>query len=784
VNLTNALIQWLAARLRVPSDALEFFRIAQATSGLDEKTLPSELIPLNTRQIARGVLNFAVLQSLTGWVFPYWATRQYDPRDPAFIPRSHLGLSINITHRNWTAIGNPDSPVEPTVDPAGLLTPLRGGWSIDVWMRVDGSVVFPSRERSLQQGLLHDLPIVETRVDRSGVRLTTTAWTEGQGLFLRAKVQNRSRGQRHFQVAFAIRPFNAEGIGLLHHLEFNAEAEAFILEGKKRVSFSRKPGVVRCRTHQEGDSAADFAADNPNEGGSCADCPTGLANGYAAFSCDLEPAGSEEIEASCDMKEEGRTSAGPHSPLRAEETWEKLLAGGAKLMTPEPELNALERASHATLLQLSDGRSITPGPATYHQFWFRDAAYMLLALNRFGQFHITRPVIESFPSRQERSGYFRSQQGEWDSNGEALWTVWQYSLLSGDRALPESLFESLTDGVRWIDETRQAQKEGEPGLLPSGLSAEHLGLSDHYFWDNFWSLAGVEAFARLCQGIGREDEARRAEKLSRRYRQDIEKAISSVQATFKIREIPATPTRGIDHGMIGSCSASYPLQIFSGDDPRIKATLRTLQERYFQDGLFFHQFIHSGMNPYLTLHVAHAWLLAGNRRKFLEILKNVIAHASPTKNFPEAIHPLTGGGSMGDGHHGWAAAEILLALRDMCVFESWNEGTRRPDLTFLAGIPRAWCEDRGELSLRKLPVPGGRLDLDLSSRGRHLLLQIAFERTGYPPQGRWVVRLPLSVESARVEKTWMETKRVGSETLIEIPSNLPLVRLRATLSRR
>ena len=39
--------------------------------------------------------------------------------------------------------------------------------------------------------------------------------------------------------------------------------------------------------------------------------------------------------------------------------------------------------------------------------------------------------------------------------------------------------------------------------------------------------------------------------------------------------------------------------------------------------------------------------------------RQVLDYASPTLNFPEAIHPLTGGGVIGDGHHGWAAAETV-----------------------------------------------------------------------------------------------------------------------------
>ncbi|HXX62995.1 MAG TPA: hypothetical protein VEO56_04280, partial [Bacteroidota bacterium] len=112
-HLFELAVRRVAKALGVPDSALGMFRAANELSGLDRKTLPTELIPLNTLQLARGLLNFTLLQSLDGWVLPYWAVRQYDPGDPAFVPRSHLGLSINVTSRNWSAVGSPDCPVEP-----------------------------------------------------------------------------------------------------------------------------------------------------------------------------------------------------------------------------------------------------------------------------------------------------------------------------------------------------------------------------------------------------------------------------------------------------------------------------------------------------------------------------------------------------------------------------------------------------------------------------------------------------------------------------------------------
>ena len=153
-NPAALFVDWLVTRFRVPPDAVHMLRAAGRLSGLTARTLPRELVPLNARELARGVLNFTVLQSVHGWVFPYWAERQYDPADPAFIPRAHLGLSVNLTHRNWTAVGNPDCPVEPIVDPRGMVTPVPELWSLDVWVRAGTTLVFPSPSQGLVMAII------------------------------------------------------------------------------------------------------------------------------------------------------------------------------------------------------------------------------------------------------------------------------------------------------------------------------------------------------------------------------------------------------------------------------------------------------------------------------------------------------------------------------------------------------------------------------------------------------------------------------------------------------
>jgi hypothetical protein len=199
------------------------------------------------------------------------------------------------------------------------------------------------------------------------------------------------------------------------------------------------------------------------------------------------------------------------------------------------------------------------------------------------------------------------------------------------------------------------------------------------------------------------------------------------------------------------------------------ATLEILWSECMHQGLFFQSFIHSGMNAYLTLQIAHAFLHAGDRTRFWTLLQNVLSRASSTLNYPEAIHPSTGGGVMGDGHHGWAAAEVALALRDVFVSESWGPEYRGHDLVFLSGIPPGWFRPGKKFALRNAPVAGGRVTIEVSVDTDRTVIAIGGETEELFSAGAWIVRLPGRVELLCIDEGehLSETTERG-ETLITL----------------
>ena len=436
MNLSQKFIDWLAKRIKIPPIATQMFRASSEISGIDKKTLPVELIPLNSIQIARGLLNFTVLQSKLNWIFPYWINQQYNPYSISFIPRSHLGLSMNITHRNWTSVGNPDCDIEPIVDPRGLVTPFKNSWSIDVWLMVNDDIFFPSKSETAEQNLIDDIPVVKTKFIFKNLELILITYTYIDKLFHIVNVINKSTSIIPAKIIFSIRPFNPEGISLLNKIEFNEKETCFNLHnssGRNKIFFNKKPDYVNCSNFKDGDSVSSLFSKQNGKQNFSSICNTGLASSIASFQTSLIPSGSESIEASIPLKENITTPSVDISKVKS--CWDNYLNGGTKIKTPNANLNSLLQSSISSLLMLTDKETITPGPFTYHQFWFRDAAYMIWALDNFGFHSFTKKIIQSYPKYQTKDGYFRSQKGEWDSNGQAIWTVFQHYNITKDSSM-------------------------------------------------------------------------------------------------------------------------------------------------------------------------------------------------------------------------------------------------------------------------------------------------------------------------------------------------------------
>ncbi|WP_394428963.1 glucosidase family protein [Streptomyces sp. SGAir0957] len=428
---------------------------------------------------------------------------------------------------------------------------------------------------------------------------------------------------------------------------------------------------------------------------------------------------------------------------------EKLLRQGVQPELPRPvaHLADLFRQARSQLLVLSDLGEIHPGPTVYDSFWIRDSSVEATACSLAGDTALAGHQLGThYPLRFNRGGGrigpcaeygfyggpHERDDREWDSNGQALWALGRFDRTSGRAAAFGARLYApyVLDGARWLRDNRDGY-----GLLHSGWSAEHLGERDKpHYWDDLWGLAGLYEAARLAERIG----APEAGELWGAF--DDLKAATAASMRWVLAEqrrrgawetyLPTGPgdVGRLDSTMIGAAAYFHPLRLHMGNklgddiDVAARHTLDTLYA-HFVTGGFRHEAAWNAYGPYLTMQLAHAYLLAGNPGRADELLGWVVdaafphtqgrtvapgawneQHAFPiASDFAEvpALHWY-----MGDIPHGWAAAEYLLLLRDILFFEADED--RDPHLYIAPGVRPHWLRDAQPVAVENAPTLFGR----------------------------------------------------------------------------
>ncbi|MBI4398146.1 MAG: hypothetical protein HY586_03375, partial [Candidatus Omnitrophica bacterium] len=620
----------------------------QRFSQPSEVLAPVELLRISAVLHARGLMNAQAIQHNLDWIWPYWVTRQFNPNDKAFVPRAFSLTHINLTHRNWTAVGLPGLAEYPLVDPRGLVTPLYDGWSIDSWVITDGGHLIPSHQGSASQELVLEGNLaVATKAAKDEMEISSRVEVFQDEKIPVCHVSIAAQTPKGGWLVISVRPFNPEGVSFIRNICLLRKENGFKINHANSLFFNEPPSGYNFSNYRQGDVYRKLAERSKEEG---INCPVGMATAAAFF--ELESARAREIMFEVPLRSEEKK----HSfqiGLGAAELWQNETAQAARLHIPDGRIQFLFEAAVKTLV-LHSPDEVYPGPYTYKHFWFRDAVMIAYAMLCSGMLERTKKIIDSFPARQKANGYFHSQAGEWDSNGQVLWLMHQYCRVSGNPP-QKSWMGAIRKAARWIQKKRLPDSLGheEAGLFPPGFSAEHLGPNDYYYWDDFWGVAGLEAASRLLETTHKRKLAFELRIDAENFLRSIEHSVRLASAHFGEEMMPASPNRRMDAGAVGSLVASYPLKLWPAGDPRILATINYLMSHCFHEGAFFHDVSHSGINPYLTLHVAQCLLRAGDGR-FFDVLGKIAALASPTGQWPEAIHPQSLGGCMGDGQHVWA----------------------------------------------------------------------------------------------------------------------------------
>ena len=351
---------------------------------------PIELLRAGAEFHARGLMNTKAIQHNLDWVWPYWVHSQFNPRDKAFLPRAFSITHVNLTHRNWTAVGIPGCNALPIVDPRGLLTPFFDGWSIDAWIVNDNrDYLLPSRLPSVSQFLtFQDQQLkVTTRSSNHYGELTNEVFVRLKDGIPTCFVKFTGFSLVQGWLAISLRPFNPEGVSLVHRIVFNQSNNQWQVSGNPCIQFNTPVDRHKSSEYQSGDVFLDLLGSEDKDEVSC---EVGMATAAALFR--LTPNCQRGIKLEVNLNYDDRSK--PIFPqLSTSADWSQTLSGLCELRIPNQHFQSLFEAAIRTIL-LHSPKDVYPGPYTYKRFWFRDACIIVHAMLCSGMIKRAERIID------------------------------------------------------------------------------------------------------------------------------------------------------------------------------------------------------------------------------------------------------------------------------------------------------------------------------------------------------------------------------------------------------
>ena len=418
--------------------------------------------------------------------------------------------------------------------------------------------------------------------------------------------------------------------------------------------------------------------------------------------------------------------------------WRTLMAKATHIEVPCEKATQALRAAHVCQLIASDHGVLHGGEGFYDEFYIRDGAYQMLELEEAGMFSGARKTAASYLQAQRQDGRFETQKGQFDANGQALWVLWQFYQITGDRAWLKQAYPQMRRAVEWTMRARREAPSGSPfaGLLPNAVAdGEYLWDGKHHIVGyDLWNLRGLLCVADAARVLGEHSDAQHFQQEADDYR----RAIDAAWQKTGLASFPPSWEKVGTHW--GNTEVLWPTELFAQDDPRVMALLAEVRERH---GGGFHEGTirwtgskEPAIHPYLSAYTTMASLVRGEHDKFVEEFYWYLLHSTATHAFPEGIFYERRFAWSDTIPHATGAANFAFLLRHALVHEQGAE------LHLLLGAPDWWLENGREIRVERASTHFGIMSLRL--RGTLTGIEIKLDPPRREPPSRIVLHLPTS----------------------------------------
>lgn len=653
-------------------------------------------------------------------------------------PRGALPRTLLREQSYWTLVGAPDGQCRALLDEQGVVEPTEGSFSIEPMLWLDGQL-HTWADVQLQQHLVQGwMPLPTVRWQAQDWSLTI-APTPGAGgdVQLRYTFEDTSGRRRDARLFVLLRPFQVtppwqawRGLGGLHRI-------AQIAWSDGAVQVGGVPRIVPVTT------ASGFGASRFDEGLLVEHLRRGELPPHQAVEDDFGFASAAlcfDLEAQVPVLLNCVTTKPAESRAAPESDWSSVF-DTKMFAAPGWAAEAIRSmlSAGAQILAARDGAALQPGTRRYQRSWIRDGGSMAAALLRLGRVGEAADYLRWYVPYQRADGFVPccvDREGpdwlvEHDSHGQLIALLADIVSFSQDDALLQEAWPAAQKAAACIEVLID-----ELGLLPISASHEgYLAQPVHSYWDDFWAVRGLRDATLLAQRLGDAAAATRWQALEQRLSAALFASIEATRARAQLDFIPGS-LEWADLDPSATAKALSTLDLPTGLD-------RAAVERTFEGYLADWRAKRRGEQPWTQysayeIRIIDTLVRLGWREAALELLRFFLEDRRPQawNQWPEITwRDPRAPGHLGDLPHCWIAAEYVLAVRSLFVFESETQQA----LVLAAGLAPEWLDGEG-VTVRQAPTAVGRLSYSM----RRVQAQRIECRIEPGVQGRLLLRPPLS----------------------------------------
>ncbi len=442
------------------------------------------------------------------------------------------------------------------------------------------------------------------------------------------------------------------------------------------------------------------------------------------------------------------------------------MAEAARIEVPSEKATKALLASHVCQLIASDHGELHGGEGFYDEFYIRDGGYQIMELEEAGLFKASRKAADRYLRRQRPDGRFETQTGQLDANGQALWVLWQFHKITGDRGWLANAYPQMRRAADWIRIARRQAPADSPfaGVLPAAFAdGEYLYDSNHHIVGyDFWNLRGLLCTADAARILSKTAEADELLAEAERYR-------AAIDAAWKRTGLAHFPPSWEKEGTHwGNTESLWPTELFARDDPRVTALLTEVREQHgggFVEGTIRWLGAPGAIHPYMSAYSTMASLARGDHQQVVEDFYWYLLHSAATHAFAEGIYYKHRFAWSHTIPHGTGASNYALMLRHMLVHERGDE------LHLLLAVPDWWLADGKEIIVERGPTHFG--PMSLRTRGTVKGVEVELDPPRRSPPRRIALHVPASrpladpVEGVEVVVRPDQTKRWDFPTVVK-----------------